>query len=74
MHTFNGKVADDSIKIENHQVQTGWRFAPAPDLFSHISRITGNDIYHYKETCEVLIDFPKIGGVNTLKKNSIRNI
>ena len=33
-----------------------------PDLLSHISRITGDDISQYKETCEVLLDYPKIGG------------
>ena len=33
-----------------------------PDLFSHIFRIAGNDISQYTETCEVLLDYPKIGG------------
>ena len=39
----NGKVADDSIWIQDHQVQTGWVSASAPDLFPHICRFTGDD-------------------------------
>ena len=35
-----------------------------------------NDISWYKETCEVLLDYPKIGGDNIkyFAKNNIRNI
>ena len=44
MRTFNGKVADDIIQFEDHRVKTGRGSAPAPDLFSHIYGITGDDI------------------------------
>ena len=47
------------------------------DLFSHICRITGNDFSQYKETCEVLLDYPKIWGDDIIEdhlKNAIRNI
>ena len=33
-----------------------------PDLFSHVFRITGNYISRYTETCEVILDYPRIGG------------
>ena len=33
-----------------------------PNLFSHICGITGNDISQYTETCEVILDYPQIGG------------
>ena len=36
----------------------------APDLFPHMCRITGDDISQYKETSEVLLDYPKIGREN----------
>ena len=62
MRTFKGKVSDDSVYIEYHQVQNGRGSAPAPDLFPHIFRVTGDDISQYKETYEVLLDYPKIGG------------
>ena len=45
MRTVNGKVADNIIEIEDHQVQTGWVSAPAPDLFPHIFRVTRDDIF-----------------------------
>ena len=33
-----------------------------PDLFPHVFRVIVDDIYQYKEICEVLLDYPKIGG------------
>ena len=33
MRKVNGKVADDGIKIKDHQVQTGWGSSPAPVYF-----------------------------------------
>ena len=47
-----------------------------PDLFSHICRITGEDFSQHKETCEVLLDYPIIGGGNIkyFAKKSISNI
>ena len=40
-HTFNRKVADDSVKIKDHQVKNGWGSATAPDLFfSHLYQAT----------------------------------
>ena len=47
-----------------------------PDLFFHICRITGNNISQYKETCELLLDYPKIGGDNIkdFEKKAIKNI
>ena len=44
--------------------------------FSYICRLTGDYIFHYKETCEVLLDYPKIGGesIKDFVRNSIRNI
>ena len=66
MRRFNGKVADDSIYIEDHQVQTGLRSDLEPGLFSHICRITQEYIFSwYKETCEGFLDYPKIEGDNT---------
>ena len=46
------------------------------DLFTHICRITGDDIFQYKETCEVLLDYPKIGGENIkyFSRKAIRNL
>ena len=38
--------------------------------------VTGDDISQYKKTCEVLLDYPKIGGedIKEFAKKSIRNI
>ena len=52
------------VNIWYNQVQTGQASDPSLDLFSHICRITGDDIHHYKETCEVILDDPKLGGEN----------
>ena len=50
--------------------------APAPDLFPHVCRITGDEFSQYKQTCEVLLDHPKIGGGNIkdFAKKAIRNL
>ena len=64
MRTFNSKVADDSIQIKNHQVQTGWGSAPALDLFLTFVESIEMIFSQYKESCEVLLDDPKIGGEN----------
>ena len=47
-----------------------------PYLFSNIFKITGDDISQYKETCEVLLDYPRIRGnnFNEFAKKAIRNI
>ena len=47
-----------------------------PDLFPHICRITGDDNSKGKETCEVLLYYPNIGGENIkdIAKKSINNI
>ena len=42
--------------------------------FPHICRITGDDISQYKETCEVLLDYPKIGVAIFFSKKAISNI
>ena len=62
--------------MENHLVQTGWGSAPAPDLFPYFFLVTGDNISQYKDTCEVLLEYPKIGGggIKDFIKNSIRNI
>ena len=46
------------------------------DLFSYLCRITGDDISQNKETCQVLLDYPKIGGENIKEfaKKAIRNL
>ena len=46
------------------------------DLFSYIYKITRNDISQYKENCEVLLDYPKIGGedIKDYVKNTINNL
>ena len=62
MRKFNGKVSDNSVQIENYQIKIRWGSAPASDLFSYRYIINGYDIYQYKETCEVLIDYPKTEG------------
>ena len=62
MCTFNGKVVDDSIYINNHQVQNGQESALATDLFYHICRFTGDDIFTKHRNCEVITYYPKIGG------------
>ena len=64
MRKVNVKVDDDSIQIKDHQVQTGWKSAPALDLFSYILVSLEMIFSQYKETCEVLLDYPKIGGYN----------
>ena len=76
MRTFNSKVSDNSVKIEYCRVQTDLGSAPYPDLLPHICRITGDDIYQYKETYEVLLDYPNIGGENIKEfgKMAIRNL
>ena len=40
------------------------------------SRVTGDDIFQYKETCEVLLDYPKTGGgdIKDVVKKVIMNI
>ena len=53
-----------SVPTPDQQVQTGWGSAPAPDLFFYICRVNGDNISKYKETCELLLDYPKIGGGN----------
>ena len=45
MCMFNRKFAKDSIFIRDLQVQTGWGSTTAPYLFSHICRITGDNIF-----------------------------
>ena len=47
-----------------------------PDLFSHICRITGDDIFKKHRTCEIIIDYPTIGGddIEDYAKKAIRNI
>ena len=57
----NGKVADDSIWIQDHQVQTGWVSASAPDLFPHICRFTGDDRFLVQR---------KLWSTSILSKNS----
>ena len=46
------------------------------DLFSYLYGITGNDILQYMETCEVLLDYPNIGGedIKYYFKREIRNL
>ena len=46
------------------------------DSFCYICRVTGDNISQFKETCEVLLDYPKIGGENTkyFSRKAIRNI
>ena len=46
------------------------------DLFSYLCRVTGDNISQYKETCDVLLYYPKIGGydIKYSVKNTIRNI
>ena len=72
--TFNGTVADYSVEIKYHQVQTEYRSSPVLDLFPHI--FTVDDIYQYKETCEVFLDDPKTEGDNIdfFSKKAIRNL
>ena len=64
MRNINNKAADDIIYIKYHQIQTGWGFATEPDLFYYLCGVTGDNISQYIETCEVLLDYPKIGGHN----------
>ena len=44
MRKINGKVADDSVIIEYHQLQIGWGYDSVSDLFYYLYRITGDDI------------------------------
>ena len=62
MREFKVEVDDDIIQIKDHHIQTGLGYAPELDLFSYLGRVTGDDISQYKETCEVFLDYPKIGG------------
>ena len=62
MRKVNGKVADDSKRIKDHQVQTILGSVTAPDLFFYPRRVAGDDIFSVLKTCEVLLDYPKIGG------------
>ena len=70
MRKNNGKVADESVQTKDHKIQIGWGYAPASDFFSSFYRITGDDT-----TCEVLLDYPNIGGedIKHFVKKSIRN-
>ena len=76
MGTFNGKFSDDSVQIKDRQFKNGRGSAPVPGLFSHIFRITGNDISQYTEACELLLDYSKIGGDDNkyVSKKATRNI
>ena len=62
MRNFNGKIADDSILIENDQIQIGWGSTPASDLFSHLYWLTYMVFSQYRETYEVLRYYPKMEG------------
>ena len=66
MLAFNGKVADDSKYIKDHQVQNGWESAPAPIYFLTFVESLEMIFSQYKETCEVLLDYQKIGGDNII--------
>ena len=47
-----------------------------PDLFSYLCGIIGDDFSQYNETCEVILDYQKIGGGNIkdFVKKAIRNL
>ena len=50
---------------------------PAPDLFPHIYWFTWYDFSQYRETCEVILDYPKIGRDDVIEdyaKKAIRNL
>ena len=51
MRKVNGKVADDSIQLKYHRLQTRLGTDTAQDLFSIFwGRVNGDDHSHYKET------------------------
>ena len=76
MRTFNGKVADDSVSIKDHQVQNGWGSTAAPDLFAHICRIIGDDIFtiHRNLWGNYILSKNRRGWYWKLCKKAIRNI
>ena len=76
MPTFNGKVADDIVKIKDHQVQNGWGSAPAPNLFSHVCIIIGDDIFMIHRNLWSNPRLSKIGGddIVSFSKKAIRNL
>ena len=50
-----------------NQIQIGWGSTTASDLFSHLYWLTWYDFSQYIETCEVLLDYPKMGGGGMLR-------
>ena len=46
------------------------------DLFSYLYIIIGGDISQYKKNCEVILDYPKIGGedIKDFVKRTIKDI
>ena len=67
MRKIKGKVADNIILIKDHKIRNGCGSAPVSDLFSYHYGITGDNSSKYRYPCEVLIDYPKIGGEDTKK-------
>ena len=72
MRIFNGKVADDSIyikiirfKMDEDQIQSQIYFLTFVESMGII-------FSQYKESCEVILDYPKIGG--EIIKNSKKRI
>ena len=62
MRKINGKVADDIVYIKDHKNKIGWVSAPASDCFLTFIESLEMVFSQYKETYEVLLDYPKIGG------------